>query len=107
MTTLAHPLYYMIVKREGTSWHFKPGSGIFHNPRNVPTSLQLEDRLHRFKLKLSTVMVEMFRLNGGRAGYYLANLKDKKYYYCGLEWNDVRTKLLALGVGRQDPMDKL
>nr|WP_306296913.1 hypothetical protein [Nostoc sp. TCL26-01] len=45
----------------------------------------------------------MFRINGGNAGYYLANLRDKKYYYCGDNWEDVKTKLEELGIGKDEP----
>lgn len=50
-------------------------------------------------------MIELFRINCGRDGYYLANLRDKKYYYCGLEFEDINTKLKELGIGRDDPVD--
>ena len=106
MTQLAHPLHYLIVKREGTTWYFKPGSTIFHNPKNVPVSLQLEDRLHRFGLSVSTAMIEMFRLDGGKPGYYLVNLRDKAYYYCGSSWDDVKAVFLSLGIGKEDPLQR-
>lgn len=49
-------------------------------------------------------MIALFRLNGGRAGFYLANLKDKQYYYCGRSLEGVQTQLFNLGIGRYDPM---
>lgn len=98
--TLVHPLDYLIVRREGTTWYFKPGSGIFYNPYNVPISLTLNDRLHRFGLQPTQIMIELFRLNGGNPGYYLVNLRQKQYYYCGLTWQDVSSTLKNLGIGR-------
>jgi len=41
----------------------------------------------------------LFRINGGKAGYYLANLRGKKFYYCGIEPGGVKNKLLELGIG--------
>jgi hypothetical protein len=69
---------------------------------NRPFNL-LEERLQRFELTPEKIMIEMFRINGGKAGYYLANLRKKTYYYCGLEWEDVKTKLQELGFGRNEP----
>jgi hypothetical protein len=105
MENLIHPLHYLIVRREGVTWYFKPGNHVFYNPRNVPVSLNLDDRLHRFGLTVSTVIIEMFRLNCGKPGYYLANLREKKFYYCGLDFDDVKAVFLSLGIGRQDPME--
>ncbi len=105
MTKLVHPLHYLIVKREGVTWCFKPGGNVFHNPQNVPMSLHLDDRLQRFGLTVSTLMVELFRLNGGSPGYYLVNLRDKNYYYCGVSWDDIKGVFLSLGVGRKDPAE--
>jgi hypothetical protein len=102
MSTIVHPLHYLIVYREGTTWKFKGGGSIFYNPRNVPVSLSIEDRLHRFGLTPPDLMIALFRLNGGRAGYYLANLRDRQYYYCGSDWSDVKATFNAIGIGRSD-----
>lgn len=105
MSSLIHPLHYQVVRREGTTWYFQSGGKVFYNPRNVPVSLEPEDLLHRFGLTMGAVTIELFRLNGGRAGYYLANLRGKKYYYCGANWDDVQAVFLMLGVGKKDPVD--
>lgn len=98
--SLIHPLHYLIVKREGTTWYFKPGSSVFYNPRNVPVSLTLEERLHRFELNPSKLMIELFRVKVGKSGYYLVNLRDKQYYYCGLTWEVIKITLKSLGIGK-------
>jgi hypothetical protein len=46
----------------------------------------------------------LFRINGGKAGYYLANLRRKKFYYCGTEPAGIKGKILDLGIGREDPI---
>ena len=51
------------------------------------------------------ILVELFRINGGKPGYYLANVRDKKYYYCGQDWAGVKTKLRELGIGTNEPDD--
>ena len=105
MSSLIHPYHYLIVQREGTTWLFKSGGQVFYNPRNVPVALELDDLLHRFGLTKSAIAVELFRLNGGTPGYYLANLREGKYYYCGFHWDDVRAMFLMLGIGRKDPVE--
>lgn len=52
---------------------------------------------------MEEVAIELFRLNGGKAGYYIADIFEKKYYYCGTQWEDVKIKLRELGIGKQDP----
>lgn len=103
-TSLVHPLHYLIVQRRGTTWYFKSGGSVFYNPRNVPVSLELEDILHRFSLTMGAIAIELFRLRGGKAGYYLVNLRAKHYYFCGAEWDDVKRTLQAVGIGRSNPM---
>jgi hypothetical protein len=51
------------------------------------------------------IYIELFRINGGRAGYYLANLWNRKYYYCGLEYSDVIEQLHELGFGLRSRPD--
>lgn len=103
-SSIVHPLHYLIIRREGTTWHFQGGGRVFYNPRNVPVSFAVEDRLHRFSLSPAKVMIELFRINGGKPGYYLANLREKQYYYCGLLWEDVKTTFQSIGIGRGEPI---
>ena len=100
------PLYYLVIEISKTTWYFKTSDRIFYNPRNVPITLSLDERLQRFDLTIPKVAIELFRINAGRGGYYLANLQSKQYYYCGLEWQDVKTTLHQLGIGRPDPQER-
>lgn len=83
------PFHLRVVRRyakEG-GWGFlsvKP----FYNPLNISPDLEAN-----YGLTKSKVIIELFRINGGREGWYLANLRDRKYYYCGLDREDVREKL--------------
>ena len=103
--SIVHPQHYLVVRREGTTWYFSPGDGVFCNPRNVPVSLLLEDRLHRYELTMSKIAIELFRINGGKSGHYLVNMRSKQYYYCGTQFGNIRTKLQSLGIGRPDPQE--
>ena len=44
----------------------------------------------------------LFKINGGQEGYYLANILDKQYYYCGKNPYDVKAKLNELGIIRPE-----
>lgn len=46
--------------------------------------------------------IELFRQYGGKLGYYLADLRNKKCDYCGWTEEDVRGKLYELGIAIED-----
>ncbi|RUT04258.1 hypothetical protein DSM106972_044860 [Dulcicalothrix desertica PCC 7102] len=98
--TVVYPVYIRIVYRRGGEWHFLKGEP-FVNLFNCPL-LEQKDLFAAFGLSLKEVSVELFRINAGMAGYYLADIKDKKYYYCGQNWEDVKVKLLDIGIGKRD-----
>jgi hypothetical protein len=100
-----HPVYYRIVKHHGNVWSFtlsSPFATLSETP--IPS---FEEVLVTFDITVKQIVAELFKINGGNAGYYLTDLKEQKYYYCGVEWHDVQTKFLELGVGRADPMAEL
>ena len=101
VTKIVHPYHYQIYQREGASWFVKEGGRVFYNPTNTPTVLEHVEQ--QFGLTEEQVVIELFRINCGKTGYYLANLRDRKYYYCGPIWEDVKTTLRGLGIGRADP----
>ncbi|NJL11048.1 MAG: hypothetical protein HC908_15200 [Calothrix sp. SM1_7_51] len=53
---------------------------------------------------MKEVANELKIINGGKEGFYLADIQEKKYYYCGREWASVKTKLQELGIGRPESM---
>lgn len=64
----------------------------------------INDLVSLYDISEKQITIELFRVAIGRLGYYLADLKNKKYYYCGEESDSVRSQLLAIGIGRKDPM---
>jgi hypothetical protein len=54
---------------------------------------------------MTKVAREFFKINGGKEGYYLANILDKKYYYCGQSPQDVKNRLIELGIGKPPLLD--
>jgi hypothetical protein len=102
-TTIFHPIYYQVIERRGNGWAFRQ-SEPFINLFNAPM-LSLEEEFAAFGTSMKKVAIELFRINGGKQGYYIANILDKKYYYCGTEWKDVKIKLQELGIGKPSPHD--
>ncbi|PHJ59578.1 hypothetical protein VF14_08880 [Nostoc linckia z18] len=100
-TNVYIPDYYRVIERVAGGWHFKQGK-LFH--KSLPISIDFNDFELLYSISKQQVAIELFRLEGGKAGYYLANLREKKYYYCGNEPEDVKLKLRSLGIGRDDPM---
>ncbi len=100
--TIIHPLHFQIIEKKGKTWYFEYGE-VFYNRTGKP--VPETDRETLFGMIKTKITVELFRINCGRDGYYLANLRAKKYYYCGLELKDLNAKFKELGVGREDPVD--
>ncbi|MBN3872660.1 hypothetical protein [Nostoc sp. JL33] len=103
MKTIIHPIKYRIIERkitpEKSYWHFIKGK-TFYNPLNLPSEGDIEFMFGTTKKK---VVIELFRINGGKVGYYLVDLREKQYYYCGQKWEDVKAKLRELGIGTNEP----
>ncbi len=104
-TTVVHPVYYRIIERRGNGWAFKIGEP-FINWFNEPI-VSVEDLFATFDTSMKKTSIELFRINGGKQGYYIADICDKKYYYCGTEWKDVKIKLQELGISRPDPLSQI
>jgi len=102
-TTVYYPVYYRIVERRSDGWAFTRGKP-FLNLLNAPW-LSHESLFAILGISMDKVAIELFRINGGKQGYYIANILDKKYYYCGTEWEDVKTKFQELGICRPDPLE--
>ena len=96
--TIIYPVHYRLVVRRGDTWYFTKGD-IFVNLFNIPV-LEQKDLFACFGITMKEAANELRRINGGKQGFYIADIKDKKYYYCGTCWEDVKTKLQELGIGR-------
>jgi hypothetical protein len=101
MLTIIYPEHYRIFECRNGRWFAKnpePFYGI-----NGRTLQEIEAK---YNISSEQVVLNLFRINGGKAGYYLANLRDRTYHYCGTSWQDIKTKLRELGIGRDDPMEE-
>ena len=104
MTSIIYPQHYYVIKREPGSWLFRHPRIFYSNKKQLKNVNKREEIYGLTKKKIT---IELFRINAGKSGYYIANMRDGKYYYCGESWQNVRTKFLELGIGREDPMKNL
>ncbi|MBN3945927.1 MAG: hypothetical protein HWQ38_05330 [Nostoc sp. NMS7] len=101
-TNVCHPDYYRIVERRDGEWFLKFGE-LFYS--KLPFAVDMNDFELLYGISKQQVAVELFRLNSGQSGYYLADLRNKQYYYCGTEPEGVKLQLRSLGIGRDDPIE--
>ena len=99
---IIHPDYIRIIERTIDGWLFKRGK-MFYRTRQL--AVDCEDYELLYGISKQQVAFELFHINAGKAGYYLADLRHKKYYYCGLEFKDIKMVLRSLGIGRADPCE--
>lgn len=103
-TTVYLPDYYRIFERIPSGWLMKPCHFFY---RYKISNIDDNDLQSLYNISPQQVAIELFRINGGKAGYYLASLRNpKKYYYCGDKPESVKAKLLELGIGRSDPLEE-
>jgi hypothetical protein len=104
-SSILYPAYYQVVQFDGKAWGFKRGK-TFLNPTCIPLPCSPDkiDYFQLFGLTPRQLILEFRFLNGGKVGYYIANMRDRDYYYCGHDWEDVRTTFQTLGIGRPDPV---
>lgn len=104
MSHIVYPLHYLVIQRAGIDWLVKPATW-FYKGRNAPADPNQIDYEACYGISRVQIVIELFRRWGGKPGYYLVNLKDKKYYYCGGDWEDIKTTLHSLGIGAKEPYE--
>lgn len=95
--SIIYPAYFRLAKRDAAGWQFRRDE-IFYTTSIQSLGDRLEKREKDFGLSKEILTIEFCWINGGKEGYYLANLRDRKYYYCGTELKDVKNTLIALGI---------
>lgn len=107
-TSIVCPIQFQIARYDGEAWYFKQ-LGTIYNPLGILLpglkDLGKLDKIAYFGMSRSKLKLEFRLLNGGAIGYYLADLQNRNYYYCGLEWADVKTTFQKLGIGKKEPED--
>jgi hypothetical protein len=96
---IIYPSYFRIFVRKPEGWAVD-GIRTFYNPKAIdydPDSIWKQ-----YNVTPQKIVIQLFRQYGGKLGYYLVNLRDKKYYYCGLTDEDIQETLYSLGIGRKE-----
>lgn len=96
------PDYYRVIECCGDLWHFKKMTPFY---TRIPISIDYNDFELLYGISKQQVINEAARIRQGEPGFYLVNLRQKRYYYCGKQSKDVRAMLLSLGIGRSDPRE--
>ncbi|BBD65741.1 hypothetical protein NIES4072_05810 [Nostoc commune NIES-4072] len=99
--TIIYPSYFRIFECRNGRWFIK-NLEVFV----TFSTTNHEDIKTLYGITEGQIVIELFRINGGKSGYYLANIQDKTYYYC-VDRNGVKSKLLELGIGRIDPLESM
>ena len=103
------PGYFRIIKKSQSKWaslRAKPVLGVkqlLSQPQSnlLSSSSQtigLEDIQQSYQISSQQIVLELFKLEAGKDGFYLVNLRDRLYYYCGLTLTQVKHKLNQLGI---------
>lgn len=70
-TTIYYPGRFLVVECQGKSWYFTYGS-VFY--RGEHSTTEVEHREQEYGLTKEKIVIELFRINAGKSGYYLVNL---------------------------------
>ncbi|BAZ12981.1 hypothetical protein NIES4071_48150 [Calothrix sp. NIES-4071] len=91
MDTIVYPGYICLVLRLKNRWHNLCGE-TFYNPYNFPI-YKLEDLFLFLGLTMKEVANELRKINNAAPVITSADIVERKYYYCGTEWDDVKRTL--------------
>jgi hypothetical protein len=98
---LFYPQYIYIVQKTARHWRFREPKIFYSGSNNINL-----DRWEEFYgLTLKQIIIELFKINAGKLGFYLVDMKHQKYYYCGTEFSDIKQTLLFIGIGKSDPLE--
>ncbi|MBR8840183.1 MAG: hypothetical protein DSM106950_40885 [Stigonema ocellatum SAG 48.90 = DSM 106950] len=94
---------YRIYRKTEQSWFFVKFSDLDEDS---------EKEIWAWRLTHNKIVLNLFKLNGGNAGYYLVDISTHKFYYCGATLQFVKAKLrdldgLASTFGLPNPMEVL
>jgi hypothetical protein len=81
-----YPIHYQVYRRAfvlGNDFYLVSGKSVFNHEIDKVSLMQREvnSREKWFGLTKEEIYTELFRMAGGREGYYLVNLKDRQYWY--------------------------
>lgn len=99
--SIIYPNYIYIVEKKASGWAFREPIKIFYRSPDCKVPLKGESRAKAYGLSDAKIIIELFRKYLGKFGFYLVNMRDREYYYCGLTWQDVQEKLWDIGITKR------
>lgn len=99
---IVFPSHYSVVeKHPSKGWGFWPTKRFFpalQLEQLLSPANQFKSKCLEFGLDWNQVLSEV-RQCGGKPGFYLVNLRDREYYFCGSDLKDVKTFVQQQGIG--------
>lgn len=97
------PDYYAIVERNNVKgWGLWPSRKFYpvveFSSTKTPTE-RFQIKCLEHGLNWKQVLAEIRRHHCGKIGFYLVNLRDREYHYCGTELRDIKTFVKEKGIG--------
>ena len=89
-----YPSYIRIYEKYQGNWFVHIGKK-FYSESNI--SLEKGKLERRYGLTLGRVISRLSLLFEGQPGYYVVDLKNKQYHYCGTQEEGVRDTLVQMG----------
>ena len=103
---IIYPDYILIVENTPKDWRIKQPQKVFWRSPECNVPLHRENREEDYGLTTKEIILQLFKQYLGKLGFYIVNMSDREYYYCGLTWQDVQEKLWDIGIGRRDPLEE-
>lgn len=99
---IIYPDHICIVEKTAEDWRIKNPQKVFWRSPDCQIPLERKSRAQTYGLTSKKIVIELFRKDLGKLGFYLVNMRDREYYYCGLTWSDVQEKLWEIGITRRE-----
>lgn len=95
--TFFTPAYIELIRKTDDRWS-KPKTTQIFNASGKPYNPC--ERYSKHGLTQMDILKELYLRYQGLDGWYLVNMAEKEYYYCGATSEDVNRKLVELGIKR-------
>ena len=95
---IIYPDYICIVEKTPDEWRIKQPQKLFWRSPNSTVPVYREKREEAYGLTTKDLILPLFKRYLGKLGFYIVNMRDHEYYYCGLTWQDIREKLWEIGI---------
>ncbi len=97
---IIYPDYICIIEKTPNEWRIKQPKKLFWRSPKATIPAYREKREEAYGLTTKDLILPLFKKFLGKLGFYLVNMREREYYYCGLTWQDVQQKLWDIGITR-------